>query len=116
VRWLPLLLLFGCSGPAATDVALCRDYIHRVCQPTVCDVVTPLLPAGADCETTLLNNSRCSSDSFTFTNPSRDTFLECRLPLLRAGDNVEDHPDCLDVADSFQQCPEVVTMLDGGTP
>ncbi len=116
MRWLPVMVLLACSGPEASDVALCRDYIHRVCQPTVCDSVTPLFAAGTDCETALLAQSKCKADDFTFTTPSRDRFLECRLPLVRAGDNVESHPDCLDVSDSFTQCPEVVTMLDGGTP
>jgi hypothetical protein len=45
----------------------------------------------------------------------RNTFLTCRTPLLRNGDNVDAAPDCLDVDQMFTSCPAVVTFL-GGTP
>jgi hypothetical protein len=105
----------GCSGPPASDAELCRDVIHRLCQPPRCsDVDMKLgLAAGADCEAVLLQRTGCGDDAFAL--PNRANFLSCRLPLIRAGDNVETHPDCLDVDEVFRNCPSMVTFI-GGTP
>jgi len=113
-----VLVTVACQGPEATDVALCRDYVHRICLPDICPAVVPIFTAGTDCETDLLAKSGCSSDNFTFSTPSRDTFLNCRLAVIRAGDNVEQHPDCDDVSESFTTCPQVEAMfsVDGGSP
>jgi hypothetical protein len=120
MRWLPLIFVFAlaCTGPEADDVTVCKDYVHRICQPDLCDPVVPLVPAGADCQTALLAKSGCDKADFKFTDPSRDTFLNCRVALVRAGDNVEQHPSCDDVAESFDRCPNVRAMFnaaDGGT-
>lgn len=106
-------VVLGCEGPAAPDPAICRDYIHRVCIAPVCAQVTPLVPTGQSCEAVLQTNSGCISEEFTFTTPTRDRFLSCRLALLRASANVEAHPDCDDVAESFEFCPDVVRLLKG---
>lgn len=115
---LAVVSLVACSGPEVSDAALCRDYVHRLCIPDICPAVTPIFTPGTDCETDLLARSGCSSDAFAFTTPDRATFLNCRLPLLHAGDNVEQHPDCDDITDSFTNCPAVEQMFseDGGTP
>jgi hypothetical protein len=108
-----LLMLAGCQGPDAPDPALCRDYIHRVCIAPVCAQVVSLFPVGASCEATLQANAGCQNDDFVFTTPTRAKFLNCRLPLLRASENVEAHPACEDVAEAFTSCPDVVRMLQG---
>lgn len=107
-----LLVLSGCQGPTAPDPALCRDVIHRLCIPQVCAPIEPLFTAGT-CESTLQTRSGCSSEEFAFTTPTRDRFLNCRLMLLRAGGNSEDHPNCDDVAQLFDQCPDVARFLQG---
>jgi len=108
-----VLMLAGCDGPEAPDPAVCRDYIHRVCISPVCAQVATLFTPGTNCETTLQTNSGCLTDAFVFTTPTRNRFLSCRLALLRAGENVEIHPNCEDVAESFDRCPDVVRMLQG---
>ena len=119
VRWvpLPLLMLLACNGPEASDVAICRDFIHRICAPTLCDAVVPLVASADDCESPMLRKSGCDNDNFKFTDPDRDTFLNCRIAVVRAGDNVSQHPSCDDVAESFDRCPNVVAMFstDGGS-
>jgi hypothetical protein len=119
MRWLPLIFLFAlsCNGPDASDVAVCRDYVHRICLPTLCDAVVPLVTSADTCETQLLQKSGCDNDNFKFTDPDRADFLNCRLSVVRAGDNVSQHPNCDDVAESFDRCPNVVSMFnpDGGT-
>ncbi len=119
MRWLPLIFLFAlaCSGPEASDAAVCRDYVHRICKPDLCDAVAPLVTSADTCETQMLNKSGCGDDNFKFTDPDRATFLSCRLPIVRAGDNVEQHPNCDDVAESFDHCPNVLAMFnpDGGS-
>jgi hypothetical protein len=107
------LLLLSCQGPDAPDAAVCRDYIHRLCAPTVCAQVMPLITAATSCETTLQTGSGCITDDFVFTTPTRARFLTCRLPLLRAGENSEAHPNCDDIAESFDRCPDVVRMIQG---
>ena len=109
-----VLMLAGCQGPEASDPAVCRDYIHRLCISPVCAQVLPLFTAGASCEKTLQTKSGCLGDDFVFTAPiTRDRFLNCRLALLRAGSNNEAHPNCDDVAEAFDRCPDVVRMIQG---
>ncbi len=109
-----VLLLTGCLGPDAPDAAVCRDYIHRVCIAPVCAQAAALFTPPAGCETTLQTKSGCISDDFVFTtSPSRERFLNCRLPLLRADGNSEAHPSCDDVAESFSHCPDVARLLQG---
>jgi hypothetical protein len=120
MRWLPLIFLIAlaCNGPDASDVAICRDYVHRVCEPDLCDAVVPLVTSADTCETQMLKKSGCDNDNFAFTtNPTRADFLNCRLPIIRAGDNISQHPNCDDVSESFELCPQVVAMFnpDGGT-
>jgi hypothetical protein len=110
------LCLGSCSGPPAPDDALCRDVIHRLCGVPICDAVTTAIPFTGDCQTTLIARTQCGSPGFMFTAPlDRETFLTCRVPILRSGDNVEQLPDCLDVSESFADCPLLVQFL-GGTP
>lgn len=104
-------MLAGCAGPPAPDAAVCRDYLHRLCLAPRCVVVDATLAPGDACEEALLERSGCADDSFTFATIGRSRFLECRAPLLRAGDATEAHPDCDDVAQSFSRCPEVVEFL-----
>lgn len=114
VRSLPaLLLLASCAGPPASDAALCQDLIHRVCLSPRCPAVDSL-EAGPDCEKTLLDRTGCSRDGFVLESISRPRFLECRLPLLRAGVHTQTHPDCDDLASSLEDCPELVQFLGGG--
>ena len=109
-----LLLLQGCAGPPAHDVEVCRDYITRLCIPMVCPSVIPLFQTGLSCEAMLLNKSGCSNDEFVFgAAPSRERFLACRAPLLRAGQGSQTHPNCEDVVESFAVCPEVKRLMEG---
>lgn len=110
---LSVLWMVGCSGPAAPDVEVCRDFIHRLCIQPQCPAVLPLYGSAPRCEDALLAQSGCSDDAFVFTSPTREHFLTCRAPLLNNGTNREQAPACADVNDSFQQCPEVVRLLKG---
>ncbi len=103
--------LTACNGPEAPDVAVCRDAIHRLCIPDVCPSVVPLFTA--DCEATLLAGSGCESETFAFTSPTRNRFLDCRIALLRAGQNSQTHPSCDDVNETFDRCPDVVRFYRG---
>jgi len=106
----------GCSGPPAPDAAICRDVIHRLCLPVRCPVVTATFAVGDPCELDLRARSGCGQDDFTFQEPlTRDRVLECRLVLLRAGLEMQQHPDCEDVAEMIEQCPDVTAFL-GGQP
>jgi hypothetical protein len=107
------VVLASCQGPPAPDVEVCRDAIHRLCIPDTCAEVTALFSATASCETTLRTKTGCDSDAFTFTAPTRDQFLNCRIALLRAGEAPEVHPNCDDVAETFDRCPDVVRFYEG---
>jgi hypothetical protein len=107
------VVLCACSGPAAPDVEVCRDAIHRLCLPEPCALVPPLFPAGKSCESELLAASGCARDDFAFKSPDRTRFLSCRVALLRAGGDRETHPSCEDVAESFERCPDVVRFYQG---
>ena len=110
------LVVLSCSGPAAPDVAICRDVIGRVCMAPLCDAVPARLAVDAgSCEATLLARSGCSNEAFAFTSPSRVEVLDCRVPLLRQGASQMTHPSCADVSEVFTDCPQVVRFL-GGTP
>ncbi len=112
VTLLSCLSLSACMGPPAPDVDVCRDAIHRLCIPDVCPSVVPLFSIDS-CETTLRANTGCGSDTFTFTTPTREKFIDCRIALLRAGENSEVHPDCDDVAATFEACPEIARFYAG---
>lgn len=107
----------ACAGPPAPDGAICRDMIHRICIPPKCSSVSNLnLDGGtgnASCESILQVRTGCDSDDFEFTTPSRDRVLECRVPLLRAGKDIEQHPDCLDVDQLIYECQDVTRFLQG---
>jgi hypothetical protein len=123
-----LFALASCSGPAASDAAICRDTIHRLCIAPVCDEVTAAFSVtAANCEATMLAHAGCASEAFMFTpmftSIDRGTWLNCRTPLLRNGDSIDVAPDCLDVSDTFIACPGLVQFLggvtvlpDGGSP
>ena len=106
-----LLGHWACEGPNAPDVEVCRDAIHRLCIPDVCPSVVPLFTT--DCQTTLETRTGCASDSFVFTSPTRARFIDCRIALLRAGQNPEVHPSCDDVTDIWDRCPDVVRFYGG---
>lgn len=105
-----------CVGPEASDAALCRDVIHRLCSAPRCDEVSRTLMVGDDCEQTLTARTTCGDETFAFTSPDRARVLSCRLNLLRQGDGVEVHPDCFDTSDFMVTCPDVVTLLKPGAP
>ncbi|HEX4622321.1 MAG TPA: hypothetical protein VH208_12205 [Myxococcaceae bacterium] len=113
------LLAAACNGPPAPDAAVCQDFIHRICIQPLCPAVTNNVPLTGDCEQTLLAQTGCASDAFTFTSPDRNRFLACRLPLLRAGSSSDTPPNCDDVQDIVTTCPDVIRFLntpvrDGG--
>jgi hypothetical protein len=111
-----LVLSAGCGGPEAPDAAVCQDLIHRLCLPPVCpSVTTTLISPDADCEQTLLSRTGCGDPAFTFSQPTRQRVLDCRAPLLSAGDGVEDAPACADV-DETLSCADVRAFLNGETP
>jgi hypothetical protein len=110
------VLAAACNGPPASDAAVCQDFIHRVCIQPVCSAVTSSLFLTGDCESTLLARTGCSSDAFAFGTPDRSRFLACRLPLLRAGASADSPPNCDDVQDIVNTCPDVVTFLNSLLP
>jgi hypothetical protein len=122
----PLLLLSAllvvataCHGPAASDAALCTDLSTRLCATPVCPVVTERLKPGKDCLADLSARAGCDAESFTWGDngtPSRDRILDCRLPLIRSGDDVSRAPRCEEVEETFDRCPDIATLFDGGTP
>ncbi len=110
---LVVALCASCAGPAATDAAVCRDWIRRVCAAPRCDQVTNTLNVGDDCEDVLLARSGCGDEAFAFQAVTRTRFLSCRLALLRGGREEPVRPECLDVAESFEVCPDVVSFFRG---
>ncbi|MGQ0503895.1 MAG: hypothetical protein ACT4TC_01095 [Myxococcaceae bacterium] len=119
-RWLgalTVILFTACSGPLASDAAICRDWIARVCAAPRCEQVTISLEVGDDCSEVLLARSGCAAEGFTFTSVMRERFLNCRLPLLRGGRTEPVAPDCIDLSQAFDQCTDVTRIFaDGGTP
>src|SRR4051794_28809060 len=113
VRALPLvlvafltLLAASCSGPAASDAAVCQDWIRRICAAPRCELATSALGVDEACEQTLLARSGCGADDFAFSAVTRTRFLNCRLALLRGGRDEPVAPDCIDVAESFERCQD----------
>ena len=115
-KWLAgaFSLAAACTGPPAPDAAVCDDFIHRICLAPICPNIITALSPGADCEQSLLTSSGCDAPDFTFTTPSRDRFLSCRLPLLRAGSSRDSLPNCDDVQDILNTCPDVIAFLGAG--
>lgn len=104
-----LALLIGCSGPPATDGALCRDVAHRICISQCGSAFNVLgLQGVADCDGTLIARAGCAGDDFMFVD--RGAFLSCRLPILRSGDDVEQVADCNDIDDAFRGCPSLQAL------
>jgi hypothetical protein len=117
MRAVPLVgLWLACSGPPATDGALCRDVAHRICISECGNAYNVLgLQGVADCDAELQRRAGCAGDDFMFVE--RSAFVSCRLPIIRAGDHVEQRPDCNDVDDMFRGCPSIQTLYsvrDGG--
>ncbi len=110
------LLGLSCAGPPASDAAVCQDWVKRVCTAPRCEGVSVVLGVGDDCEETLLARSGCGADDFAFTAVPRERFLSCRLALLRGGRDAPSRPDCLDLAESFDRCPDVLSMFKAGKP
>jgi hypothetical protein len=114
------LLLFvvaavACGGPAASDAAICRDVIVRLCDEPRCAEVDSALNPGSDCQQALTQRSGCGDDAFTFSLPTRARFLECRVPLLRQNARAAVSPGCDNVQEAFTNCPDLVRFF-GGTP
>ena len=120
MRLLALALLswvFACSGPAAPDAALCQDVITRMCLARTCAGVSEQLAIGVgECQSPLLERTGCGSDDFTFSEPSRERILSCRLPLVRQSTDPAHVPACDDVAQVLSNCPDVINFLGGRQP
>lgn len=122
-RLLPCLVALAaaaglaCSGPDAPDGAVCRDVIHRLCDPPRCAAVNATFSVGDTCEADLLQRTGCNAVDFAFPEPpGRARILECRLFLLRAGGHPEEHPSCDDVAELIDTCGDVTAFLAGTPP
>lgn len=114
---LPILVLFvSCNGPPAPDYEICRDVITRLCaEPTCPTAATRLNLPAMDCAATLEARTGCNDSAFTFSTPSREQVLTCRLPLVRESTNREAHPSCEYVDETIRNCPDLVLFL-GGNP
>jgi hypothetical protein len=107
-----LAFVFACSGPPAPDAALCQDVITRMCQARACPGVNEQLDLGNnDCQTTLRQRTGCGDEDFTFTEPSRERVLRCRLPLVRQSTDPGKAPVCEDVAEVLEDCPDLMGFL-----
>jgi hypothetical protein len=112
-----LALSSSCAGPDAPDVALCQDVITRVCLARSCSGVNDRLALGNnDCQSTLRERTGCGADEFAFSEPSRERILTCRLPLVRKGTDPSRAPDCDDVDEVLEDCPDVIDFLGGRQP
>lgn len=108
------LLLTACLGPPAPDVELCRDVIARLCLRPVCEVaLSALAVEAASCEATLLARTGCGDDRFTFSTPTRNRVLECRMPLVRVTTARLVKAGCDDVAETLATCPDLGLFLKG---
>ncbi|MBN1207180.1 MAG: hypothetical protein JXB05_20010 [Myxococcaceae bacterium] len=113
----PLALMCACSGPPAPDAALCQDVITRLCLARSCAGVNERLALGnEDCQPTLRERTGCGAEDFTFSEPSRERVLSCRLPLVRQSTDPDKAPACEDVADVVEDCPDLVGFLGGLQP
>jgi hypothetical protein len=114
---IPLALVLACTGPAAPDASLCQDVITRMCLARTCTGVNEQLSLGAqECQSTLLERTGCGADEFSFSEPSRERILRCRLPLVRLSTELNQAPDCIDVDEVVEDCPDVIDFLGGGQP
>ncbi len=107
------MVLGACVGPAAPDAAVCRDVVVRLCLNPVCGLVTSQLNVGADCAASLTQRLGCDAEDFAFTVPTRDRWLECRIPLVRDGASQLTHPACENVAEVLASCPDIERALKG---
>lgn len=108
-----LALTVSCSGPPASDAALCRDVAHRICI-SGCATIYNQLGLATDattCESTLLTRTGCGDETFMLA--SRTNFISCRLPIIRDGDDVEQVASCDDIDDMFRGCPSMLTFYRG---
>lgn len=113
---IPVLLLLSCVGPPAPDYELCRDVITRLCAEPVCPTASARLNLPAmDCVATLEARTGCNTADFTFSSPTREQVLTCRLPLVRESTNRAAHPACEYVDETIRNCPDLVVFL-GGNP
>lgn len=114
-----LLLALACQGQSAPDAALCDDLVNRLCAEPVCQVVTERLKPSSSCVEDLGGRAGCASADFAWGEngtPTRERILDCRLPLIRSGDSVTSAPSCEQVEESFDRCPDLERLFDGGTP
>jgi hypothetical protein len=112
-----LAVVFACYGPPAPDAALCQDVISRMCLSRTCQGVNEQLALGNnECNPTLRQRTGCGEEDFTFTQPTRERVLRCRLPLIRQGTDPAKAPACEDVAEVQEDCPDLMNFLGGRQP
>lgn len=110
-----LLLLSACLGPPAPDQDLCIDVITRLCLSPICaDAARVLSVDQATCVQTLSTRTGCSDPNFVFNSPSRARVLDCRAPLVKTTGLRTANPACEDVSSLLNNCPDVVSFLNGG--
>lgn len=113
------LALTACHGPAADDSAVCQDVIVRLCSNPRCEVVTQSLNVTNACIDELQVRTGCANVDFAFGEngaPTRERFLECRVPIIRAGDSKQTAPLCDDVSEAFDRCDDMVRFFKGAQP
>jgi hypothetical protein len=115
-RSVPFLILFsGCLGPPAPDADLCVDLVTRLCLSPICpDALRVLNVTEGSCVQTLSTRTGCTQASFTFNTPSRQRFLDCRAPLVKTTGLRTANPACEDVSTMLNDCPDLVSFLNGG--
>ncbi|HVG62094.1 MAG TPA: hypothetical protein VNA24_26255 [Hyalangium sp.] len=112
-----LAVVFACYGPPAPDAALCQDVISRVCLARTCPGVNEQLALGNnECNATLRQRTGCGEEDFTFTEPTRERVLRCRLPLIRQGTDPGKAAACEDVDEVLEDCPDLMNFLGGRQP
>lgn len=82
-------------------------------------IVSERLKPAKDCLADLTQRVGCANDEFTWGEagrPTRERILDCRLPLIRSGDDVTRAPRCEEVEETFDRCPDIERLFDGGTP
>jgi hypothetical protein len=113
---IPLVFFLSCVGPPAPDHEICRDVIARFCaEPTCVTAQTRLNLPAVDCAVALEARTGCASSDFTFTSPTREEVLTCRLPLVRESAMRSAKPPCEYVDETIRNCPNLVAFL-GGNP
>ncbi len=109
---LGLMVCVGsCAGPDAPDVAVCRDLVRRVCVAPRCAEVVAALGVDEGCEAVTLSRTGCDSEAFVFGSFTRERALECRLPLIRSGNDDASAPSCAEIEEAFTRCPELPAFL-----